>query len=605
METPDGYARRGRIAAVPIRRAIPFQLIVFGLVLAATAASAETLFVEGRMHGRITIEIAETYIPAPGTEWLSLKFYRTPSFVSPTWKQTVIADEVTYASLRPAESSSSRDDLGNVVLTEKWLRPPGAVELTRRVTVDTNVPLTNVASRSPFPLGAVAPEAERFRRPGRLTPSDDPRLRDLARRLTGRSTTERDAVSAILNHVADHLKYRYDPPAHDAIFALEHGLANCQGYAHLALSLLRAAGIPARLAVGLSLSKGWRVPNADGSLTFKMGQGRHAWIEVFYPDLGWVPYDPQMSQLFVSLYHVRQGVALDVAESANLVVAAPALPRIAEAIRGDGANEHFALTTTSRGPSPRGFIMAAAVTDLLAAVPPPRPASPPPVASPRPSPAPPTVTPVVPLSPPPTAAPRAISGIPRHELTKLVEFGNTDFPASLRIFGAPQTIGSTGAVQARRTFIVETADYATGPDELAQAFSLDAPLVLSQISLALQKFGGVTGELWVDLFDDRARKPGALIASSRRLPVGGLVERGGYRWVVFDVLPETQGPLLSPGRYWVVLRSSGDGIFNWYFSPGSAYGEPDDTRARARNTPDWNNVLNYRFNFRITGLVKP
>ena len=200
---------------------------------------------------------------------------------------------------------------------------------------------------------------------------------------------------------------------------------------------------------------------------------------------------------------------------------------------------------------------------------------------------------------------RVIPSVGRHELTKLVEFGNIDFPASLRIFGAPQAVGSTGAVQARRTFVVETADYATGADELAQAFTVDTPLLVAQISLALQKFGGVTGELWLDLLDDRTRKPGAVIAASRRLPVGGLVERGGYRWVVFDIAPETPGLVLSPGRYWAVLRSSGDGIFNWYFSLGSAYGDPDDTRARPRNATDWNNVLNYRFNFRVTGLVKP
>jgi len=84
-----------------------------------------------------------------------------------------------------------------------------------------------------------------------------------------------------------------------------------------------------------------------------------------------------------------------------------------------------------------------------------------------------------------------------------------------------------------------------------------------------------------------------------------LVERGGYRWVVFDVAPQEQGIVLRPGRYWVVLRSTGDGIFNWYFSLGNAYGDPDDSRSRLRGAADWSNVLNYRFNFRVTGLVKP
>lgn len=125
------------------------------------------------------------------------------------------------------------------------------------------------------------------------------------------------------------------------------------------------------------------------------------------------------------------------------------------------------------------------------------------------------------------------------------------------------------------------------------------------MSLALQKFAGRTGELWLELREDRDRKPGARLAESRRLHVDTLIARGGYRWVMFDVAPRERGILLAPGRYWVILRSTGDGIFNWYFSLGTSSGDPDDTRSRRRGIGDWSNILNYRFNFRITGLAKP
>src|SRR2546422_1511519 len=197
------------------------------------------------------------------------------------------------------------------------------------------------------------------------------------RRLTAGAQSEQDAVAAILNYVVDHLQYQYDPVAHDALFAFERRVANCQGYAHLALALLRAAGIPARVAVGISLSKGWRVQHADGTLTFKMGQGRHAWIEIFYPDIGWIPYDPQTSHLFVSFYHVRQAVGLDVRETLGLITASPALPAMDESIRGDGANEGFALTTVSQAKTPRNFVVSTRVRDVLAVAPPPPPPVPP------------------------------------------------------------------------------------------------------------------------------------------------------------------------------------------------------------------------------------
>jgi hypothetical protein len=160
-------------------------------------------------------------------------------------------------------------------------------------------------------------------------------------------------------------------------------------------------------------------------------------------------------------------------------------------------------------------------------------------------------------------------------------------------------------MEARRTFIVETAEYATGTDELAQAFVAVRPLLLTDVALALQKFGGRFGDLWLELREDRGRKPGRLLVESVRLGVAGLIDRGGYRWVVFNFAPHQGGVVLPAGRYWAVLRSTGDGIFNWYFSLGNAFGEPDDSRSGLRGANDWPAILNYRFNFRVSGLVKP
>lgn len=542
------------------------------------------------MAARVTVEIVERYTPKPGMQSLALKSYKTPSVTAATWRQRTISDDVSY-SAPPAEVTIARDQFGNTILAERWREPRAPIDLVRKVVVEIEASLKTTESHAPFPLASVPAEAARFLAATSKVQHGDRRVRELARQLTAGARTQQAAVSAIVNHVVDRLKYHAEPPGHDAVTALERGVANCQGYAHLTLALLRAEGIPARFAEGVSLAKGWRVQHADGSITFKMGQGRHAWIEVFHPDVGWLPYDPQTSRSFVSIYHVRQAIGLDVDDTAMLITGAPALPGMEMTVNGESANDSIALRTVSQTRAPRSFMAAADIRDgVMVAAPPPPPVTvmtppPPPVAPP-------------PVAPPPVPVPAV-----RPLLTKPVEYGNVDFPASLRIFRSGP--GDGGLTTARPTFIVETADYATGVEELAQAFRVDEQMVLTEVALALQKFGGRSGELWLELRDDRGRKPGGLVAESERLPVARLIDRAGYRWVAFGFARPEQGLLLPPGRYWAVLRSRGDGILNWFFALGNAYGAPDDSRSSVRGSGDWSNVLNYRFNFRISGLVRP
>ena len=62
----------------------------------------------------------------------------------------------------------------------------------------------------------------------------------------------------------------------------------CEQIATAMVLLLRASGVPARLATGFGpgernvFSGYWEVRNSDA----------HAWVEVFYPGWGWVTYDP-------------------------------------------------------------------------------------------------------------------------------------------------------------------------------------------------------------------------------------------------------------------------------------------------------------------------
>jgi hypothetical protein len=73
----------------------------------------------------------------------------------------------------------------------------------------------------------------------------------------------------------------------------------CDEFSNLAAGILRAKGIPTRLATGLSF---------DGSRW-----GSHAWLEVYHNEVGWIPSDPTFRESgFVDAAHIRIGSFNDV-----------------------------------------------------------------------------------------------------------------------------------------------------------------------------------------------------------------------------------------------------------------------------------------------------
>jgi hypothetical protein len=153
--------------------------------------------------------------------------------------------------------------------------PEGSVELKVRVS---DSPL---ASAAPFPVGD-RPRAARVAAPDRDA---------FARSLAAGSRTEAQAVQRILLGLAARIAYdpdrlrRQDP---GAVFAA--GRAYCVGFAELAVDLLGRVGISARTVQGVLSTE----PGADG-YEARIGGAFHRWIEVYYPDRGYVFSDPLSS----------------------------------------------------------------------------------------------------------------------------------------------------------------------------------------------------------------------------------------------------------------------------------------------------------------------
>ena len=125
-----------------------------------------------------------------------------------------------------------------------------------------------------------------------LPPTMPTRVRDLGRRLVAGAPDRRAAVLAVEDELRARLQYRLDSPrprrgddpVDDVLFRSHSGF--CEQFASVEIVLLRSAGVPARMATGFAGGA------ADGTRRILRAADGHAWVEVWFPGVGWVSSDP-------------------------------------------------------------------------------------------------------------------------------------------------------------------------------------------------------------------------------------------------------------------------------------------------------------------------
>jgi transglutaminase-like putative cysteine protease len=127
-----------------------------------------------------------------------------------------------------------------------------------------------------------------------VPPSVTQRTKSLATEITFGHPTPYDRVIAVRDYLLATYPYDFYPPPQapntDAVdqFLFVDRRGVCEHFVSAMVILLRTQGIPARLAAGY------------GSGDFNQVTGyyevhandAHAWVEVFFPGYGWIPFDP-------------------------------------------------------------------------------------------------------------------------------------------------------------------------------------------------------------------------------------------------------------------------------------------------------------------------
>lgn len=124
-----------------------------------------------------------------------------------------------------------------------------------------------------------------------------PQITDQVDKLVRGKANEYDRVRAILDFFSpkNHFKYSLQTKAGTSGSAIVDFLKGRQGYCEQYASAMawmtREAGIPSRVVVGYT--HGTRLGN--GTTWQITSHEAHAWVEVWFPTFGWVPFDPTPS----------------------------------------------------------------------------------------------------------------------------------------------------------------------------------------------------------------------------------------------------------------------------------------------------------------------
>lgn len=518
---------------------------------------AKTIILEGSLKSTIRVTQQMGFEVKAPLNKLSFRFALPRDFSNKFVSQKVQGLNINIEP-RPYRLERETDHFGNQWAIATWqeLRVSPRVTITFEVSLGSELKAEN--STAGFPLRDI-PETEKvFLKPSKEVQSDSLEIVRLARELTKDAVTQHEAVTRILNYVADHVKYTYNPPQYDALYTLKTGRGNCQNFAHLSMALLRAAGIPSRIVGGITLKEPWKIPlNEKDYLVQSMGQGGHAWIEIYFPGLGWLSYDPQQSRQFTSSRHIKQTHGLDSNDINDSWRASPYLPEYSELIDGRFLSDDLKLAPPLHiEKAPRSYIISNRFIYKRE-------------------------TPEIKK---PEVEEKPVPLLPKG---KSFEFGNMVFPSLVDLY---QVSGD----RAIRVLDKETAEYVTSRYVFAQAFTIDEDINIEKVSLAMRKFGG-DGTVYIDMVNDEGGRPGFKGFRSIPLFIENIPKRPGYYWVDFT-FPEKLK--LSKGRYWIVLRHSGEVIMNWFYIPGNPYGDADDTRSTLKGWR-WEDIQNFDFVFKI------
>ena len=176
---------------------------------------------------------------------------------------------------------------------------PGDYSFDIEYQVKTEVDKLHIKDKISFPMPPLSPSLITFlQSTDTIDQNDD--IKELASNLAAGEDDLFIVVSKMASWTKEHIEYDLSTVAVEASqpssWVLKNRQGVCDEMTNLFISMLRSLGIPARFVSGLSYTN---------SELFDDPWGAHGWAEVYFPGVGWVPFDVTYGQLgWVDATHI-------------------------------------------------------------------------------------------------------------------------------------------------------------------------------------------------------------------------------------------------------------------------------------------------------------
>lgn len=203
---------------------------------------------------------------------------------------TVLEQRILFA-LHPLLDARMRTSIS------PYLSPAGDMRYT-----GDDVPVYRATSLRYRPPAEALRQADGGPNPGGWAylqlPDLSERVHALADSLTSPHGNRYDRVAAVESWLRTQLEYTRELPRSELrspvdAFLFERRRGHCEYFSTAMVMLLRSAGIPARNVTGF-LGGDW---NEFGKYLVVTQDRAHSWVEVWFPEYGWVEFDPTPSEV--------------------------------------------------------------------------------------------------------------------------------------------------------------------------------------------------------------------------------------------------------------------------------------------------------------------